>query len=207
MTTITDTKKVGWETIAILIGFIIYETITIFLQFILFIASDFIEMGLDLVFIMLLVFFYDIDALILLIELIPFIDLIPLFVIYMLVKIATIDQPRRPLISLDWGNWGVSDSKSIETTTESKDLVEESRPKVVPRVEKVFYAITNEEVCAICMQQLEDGDEIVTCPNGHLAHINHIRPWTESMNRGFCPVCRIMYPRVLISKTYVKSDR
>jgi hypothetical protein len=204
MTEKTDEKKARWATIAVLIGFIVYEAITIVLQFVLFFTSDLIEIGFDIVFIMLLVFFYDIDALILLIELIPFVDLIPLFVIYMIAKLATIDQKRKPLIAFDWFNWG-----NGETTPKIKEEDVSSgaavrAPRKVPPIEKVFHAITNEEVCSICMQQLEDGDEIVSCPNGHLAHISHIKPWTE--NREFCPVCRVMYPRVLISKTYRKSD-
>ena len=111
MTEKTDEKKAGWVTIAVLIGFIIYEAITIVLQFVLFFTSDLIEIGFDIVFIMLLVFFYDIDALILLIELIPFVDLIPLFVIYMIAQLATIDQKRKPLIAFDWFKWGEGERK------------------------------------------------------------------------------------------------
>ena len=51
-----------------------------------------------------------------------------------------------------------------------------------------------------------DGDEIVTCKNKHPVHISHIKPWTEAMDKEFCPVCRVKYPKVLISKTYQRRE-
>lgn len=193
----TDNKQAGWGTILVIVLFVIYEAFTFIFQFLFFMTSDMIEIGFDLLFIFLLIFFYDIDAIILLIELVPFIDLIPLFVIYMLIKLATIDEPRKPLISMDWLNW---DKKGSNKTS-----INENQSMVISPEEKVFYAVSNEEVCVICMQPLEDLDEVIICSNGHLAHVKHIQPWTESMNREYCPVCRVKYPKVLISKTYRKT--
>ncbi len=161
-----DEKRIGWGTILVIILFIFYEIATIIFQFIFFLTSDLLELGFDLLFILLLVFFYDIDALILLIELIPFIDLIPLFVIYMLMKIATIDQPRKPLIAFDWS---FKSKPKLHSIDETKDY-----SKSIDDEEKVFYGNDHEDVCVICMQKLEDGDEIIACPNGHLAHVVHI---------------------------------
>jgi hypothetical protein len=192
----TEEQRAGWGTILVIILFIIYEAITAIFQFVFFITSDLMELGFDLIFILILVFFYDVDALILLIELIPLVDLIPLFAIYMFMKLATLDQPRHPLIEMDWFNMD-----KAQTST----LAVEPPPKVLPTEDKVFQAVSNEEVCVICMQPLEDLDEIIECPNGHLAHVTHIQPWTEAMDREYCPVCRVKYPRVLISKTYLKS--
>ena len=195
----TEKQQTGWGTILVIIGFIVYEAFTMVFQFMFLTTSDLMELSFDLVFIMLLVFFYDVDALILLIELIPFVDLIPLFVIYMFMKLATLDEPRRPLVGMDWFGTDTAQSQSNQTS------VSEPRSKVVDPAEKIFHAVSNEEVCVICMQTLQDMDEIVICPNGHLAHITHIKPWTESMDREYCPVCRVIYPRVLISKTYYKN--
>jgi len=50
------------------------------------------------------------------------------------------------------------------------------------------------------MQELQEGDEVITCDNGHIAHVSHIQPWTH--DKGFCPVCRIPYPKILIAKAY-----
>ncbi|NVM31149.1 MAG: E3 ubiquitin protein ligase [Candidatus Helarchaeota archaeon] len=196
-------KPVGWATVAVIIGFIVYEAATIVFQFSLLIMGDLIEIGFDLLFILLLVFFYDVDALILLIELIPFVDLIPLFVIYMIIKVSTADEPRKPLISMEFGLFkgDKGEEQRFDATDENAhplgDITEE---------EKIYQATSEEEVCVICMQLVQDGDEVITCVNGHLVHVRHIRPWTESMDREFCPVCRVKYPRVLISKTYRKLE-
>ncbi len=194
-----DDHKSAWGTIAILILFIIYESFTIVFQFMFLLTGDLIEMGFDILFIVCLVFFYDIDALILLVELIPFIDIIPLFAIYMFMKLATIDQPRKPLIAMDWFNW----SRSKEQTTKTSAIPAEPLPKTIPAKDKIILSISDEEKCVICMKPIEHGDEVVMCVNGHLAHVSHIQPWTESMDREYCPVCRVRYPKVLISKTYV----
>ena len=196
-------KPVGWATVVVIIGFILYEAATIVFQFSLLIMGDLIEIGFDLLFILLLVFFYDVDALILLIELIPFVDLIPLFVIYMIIKVSTADIRRKPLISMEFGLFkgDKGEEQRFDATDENAhplgDITEE---------EKIYQATSEEEVCVICMQFLQDGDEVITCVEGHLAHVRHIRPWTESMDREFCPVCRVKYPRVLISKTYRKLE-
>ncbi|MDD1778743.1 MAG: hypothetical protein LUQ65_11310 [Candidatus Helarchaeota archaeon] len=186
-------REIGRATLGVIIGFTIYEIVTAVLQFILLVRGDLLEIGFDLLFILLLVFYYDLDALVLLIELIPFIDILPLFVIYMLYKISTADRPRRPLLDLllkasrsekvvPTGNWGVLGAK-----------------------DKIYRATSADEVCVICMQSLRDQDEVITCENGHLAHVKHIQPWTEAMDRGYCPLCLTKYPRVLISKTYRKN--
>ena len=196
-------KPVGWATVVIIIGFIVYEAATIVFQFSLLIMGDLIEIGFDLLFILLLVFFYDVDALILLIELIPFVDLIPLFVIYMIIKVSTADIRRKPLISMEFGLFkgDKGEAQRFDATDENAyplgDITEE---------EKIYQATSEEEICVICMRLLQDGDEVITCVNGHLVHVRHVRPWTESMDREFCPVCRVKYPRVLISKTYRKLE-
>lgn len=189
----TKKREIGRATLAVIIGFTIYEIITAVLQFILLIRGDLLEIGFDLLFILLLVLYYDIDALVLLIELIPFIDIIPLFIIYMLYKISTADRPRKPLLDLLFAASGSGKAGP----TEKWDVPGEK--------DKIYYGTSEDEPCVICMQSLQDQDEVITCENGHLAHVKHIQPWTEAMDRGYCPVCLTKYPRVLISKTYKKS--
>lgn len=189
----TEQKQISWANVIIILVFIVYETITILFQFVFLLAGDLIEMGFDIIFIIGLVLFYDIDALILLIELIPFVDIIPLFVIYMILKISTTDVARKPLILMDFN---LFKEKSLKTTPMG-DTASSS-------LQKVYQAEDADEVCVICMQQLYDGDEVITCSNGHLAHIHHIEPWTAS--REFCPMCRVPYPKVLISKTYYRPS-
>ena len=196
----SEKPKTGWATITVIIGFLIYEIATMVFQFMFLVMGDLIEMGLDILFILILVFFYDVDALILLIELIPFVDIIPLFVIYMIVKISTTEEGRNPLINMSFPFFTGDESDSLQDTLEDTD---EIRYEKISSGDKIYYAETGEEVCVICMQELEDGDEIITCENDHLAHVRHIKPWTE--NREFCPICRVKYPRVLISKTYRKA--
>ena len=185
-------REIGRATLVVIIGFTIYEIITAALQFILLVRGDLIEMGFDILFILLLVFYYDIDALVLLLELIPFIDILPLFIIYMIYKISTAEKPRRPLFDL---LFPVEQGKAVQTgrldTPDEKD--------------KIYRRTSEDEVCSICMQSLQDQDEVIACINGHLAHVKHIQPWTETMDRGYCPVCLTKYPRVLISKTYQKN--
>ncbi len=196
----SEKPQTGWAIIAVIIGFLVYEIATMVFQFTFFIMGDLIEMGLDLLFILILIFFYDVDALILLIELIPFVDLIPLFVIYMIVKISAVNEPRNPLISMEFPFFKRKPSDSQSNSTDENN--EEGYAEVSPG-DKIYYAVTNEEVCVICMQELQDGEEIITCENDHLAHVRHIKPWTE--RREFCPICRVIYPRVLISKTFRKN--
>lgn len=193
----TEKKQTGWATIVVIILFVVYEVFTMVFQFWFLFAGDLIELGFDLLFIALLVFFYDVDALILLIELIPFVDIIPLFVIYMIIKISTTDVPRRPLVDMKfgWFDWGNENSQEAR-------IAGGGTPLMITEEDKVYYADTNAEVCTICMQPLRDGDEVVTCKNNHPVHITHIQPWTEVMDKEFCPVCRVKYPKVLISKTY-----
>jgi len=186
-------REIGRATLVVLIGFAIYEIITAILQFILLIRGDLIEMGFDILFILLLVFYYDIDALVLLLELIPFLDILPLFVIYMLYKISTADKPRRPLFDL------------LFTAGGPGKAVPPSNWNVPGKKDKIYRGTSEDEVCVICMQSLQDQDEVITCINGHLAHVKHIQPWTEAMDRGYCPACLTPYPRVLISKTYRKN--
>lgn len=186
-------REIGRATLVVIVGFIIYESITAVLQFIFLVRGDLIEIGVDLLFILLLVLYYDIDALVLLLELIPFIDILPLFVLYMIYKISTADRPRRPLLDLLFTEGG----KGKAVQTDNVDALEEK--------DKIYRGSFGGEVCAICMQSLQDLDQVITCVNGHLAHVRHIQPWTEAMDRGYCPVCLTKYPRVLISKTFWKS--
>ena len=198
----TDKNQTGWATTVVIILFVIYEVFTIVFQFLFLFTGDLIELGFDLLFILLLVFFYDVDALILLIELIPFVDIIPLFAIYMIMKVATANIPRKPLINMKFNFFKLGKEESQQSRGSE---IEASY--VVTEEDKIYQAESNEEVCVICMRTLQDGDEVVTCRNGHLAHVTHIQPWTESMDREICPMCRIRYPKVLISKTYrLKSN-
>lgn len=184
-------REIGRATLAVIIGFAIYEIITAILQFILLARGDLIEIGFDILFIALLVFYYDIDALVLLIELVPFIDVLPLFIVYMFYKISTSDRPRKPLIDLLFP--AGEQNKALQMGPADKQA------KRYPRNS------TEEDVCVICMQPLQDQEEVINCMNGHFAHVRHIEPWTETMDRGYCPVCLTQYPRVLISKTYKKN--
>jgi hypothetical protein len=185
--------EIGRATLVVIVGFAIYEIITAILQFILLIRGDLIEMGFDILFILLLVLYYDIDALVLLVELIPFIDILPLFVIYMIYKISTADRPRRPLFDLLFSAGG--QGKAVQT----------GKVDVLDKGAKIYLGDHGDEYCVICMQSLQDQDEVITCINGHLAHVSHIEPWTATMDRGYCPVCLTKYPRVLISKTFRKN--
>ena len=196
----SEKPQIGWATITVILGFLIYELFTMVFQFTFLLAGDLIEMGLDIIFIILLVFFYDVDALILLIELIPFVDLIPLFVIYMLLKISTTAEGRNPLFKM---SFPFSNGEESQTQQKSENNHSIGYQEISPGKNKIYLSETGEEVCVICMQQLEDGDEVITCENDHLAHVKHIKPWTEK--REFCPICRVEYPRVLISKTYRKE--
>jgi hypothetical protein len=162
--------------------------------------SDLFEMGFDLLFILLLVFYFDVDALILLIELIPFIDLIPLFAIYMVMKIAQADIPRKPLINRVWFKW---EKKEKDRFPEGRD---EQETRILNSDKKTYHSELIIDLCGICKQELQNNEEIISCVNGHLAHVNHILPWTESLDREYCPICRVKYPRVLISKTYFKKN-
>ncbi len=196
----TEQKQSRRPLVFVLIFFIFYEIFTAVLQFTLFIMSDLFEMGFDLLFILLLVFYFDVDALILLIELIPFIDLIPLFAIYMVMKIAQADIPRKPLINRVWFKW---EKKEKDRFPEGRD---EQETRILNSDKKTYHSELKLDLCGICKQELQNNEEIISCVNGHLAHVNHILPWTESLDREYCPICRVKYPRVLISKTYFKKN-
>ena len=196
-----ENRAIEKATLLVIGFFIIYEVITAIFQFIFLIRGELIEIGFDLLFILLLVFYYDIDALILLLELIPFVDILPLFVIYMIYKISTPKRPRRPLLDLIFGP--SSDKKAPPLQISPLNMKGQER-RVIASKDKIYRANTEKVFCVICMQPLQDMDEIITCDNGHLAHVAHIQPWT-AMDRDFCPLCRVKYPKVLIAKIYRKN--
>ncbi|HUX98290.1 MAG TPA: RING-H2 finger protein [Candidatus Deferrimicrobium sp.] len=198
----TERPKLSWGIIAVIIGFVVYEAVTAIFQLLFLIRGDLMEVTFDILFILLLIFFYDVDAIILTIELVPFIDIIPFFVIYILFKVSNPQIKRRPLIAMDWNFW-----KHLKRERRPSRNSDWSRPqsRVLSSEEKVIIADSSEEVCVICMRPLQDGEEVITCVNGHFVHVDHIQPWTESLDRDICPVCRVKYPKVLISKTYLKQ--
>jgi hypothetical protein len=198
----TERVSLSWGSIALIIGFVFYEVITAVFQVLLLVESDLLESGFDLIFIVMLVFFYDVDALILCIEFVPFLDIIPFFVIYIVFKVTNPQIERRPLIAMDWNF--IKHLRTKKHPSRNSDW-NQPQSRVLASEEKVILARSNEEVCVICMRPLQDGEEVITCVNGHFAHINHIQPWTESLNKDICPVCRVKYPKVLISKTYLKQ--
>ena len=85
-----ESQSIGWAHILLIVGFAVYEGITMVLQLILYTTSDLLEIGFDILFILLLIFFYDVDAVILFVELAPFIDIIPLFVEYLTMSSVSI---------------------------------------------------------------------------------------------------------------------
>jgi hypothetical protein len=59
-----------------------------------------------------------------------------------------------------------------------------------------------DDVCAICLEDLEPEDNIISCVNEHKFHDTCIRPWCSGRRPCPCPICR----GVVVDATSVQHD-